>query len=289
MPLTTRNFNQIGGLNTNRNILDRNPSTMADTRNAVFTRPGSADSRKGHPIYWSPTSSETDLKTGDILGLVEHPVDADTYIITHEKISTSLGQFSLLSSSNTVTSDIAKMVVTGAEAVATGHYAPSVEWSSSTDYVGWVTSRHVNAQQNQYIMTANGMFRNLQGSANNKFKKVVPATINKLVLDESSSATDDDKWLLPGYKVIVIALVREQISETGFLEWIPSGEVEFVNYSGTAVAIDADIDAQVANILDLEDGSIEVYRTLQFRPTEPRPIQFFLCDTFPLSRMPSSA
>ncbi len=286
MPLTIQGFNEMGGLVTSSNDLNRPANSLRDCSNVVYTEIGTTQARKGHPYMWAPPSSSTAYNQ-QWMALFQHPDLVESKYGFYVPASGYGNVFKVdVDFSGAITLALVKQYTTSTtttantEAAATGEYLPS----TATSY--WSVPRSVVAQKNVYFMAANGLFRSVQGASNNLFKKVVPCSFSALTL---TADTTDPKinWLLPGYKVAVRAIVKEQIGETAYLEWGDSGVIEYVNYD-VPINLIAAITLYTTGQKDLGDLTVEIYRTMQYKPNEPPPTEFYLAETFTASTADSN-
>ena len=286
MALAKTDFNEVGGLWTSANDLQRPANTLRDCVNVVFTEAGRVRSRKGHPVVWAPASSETALKANSWLGLFESPASVEEKYIFYVSSSTYAlvarvdPKAGVLTTNNAIRKYVTISGSAPVEATPTADiYTPGAVTASGY----WTIPRSVVSQENVYFMSSSGLFRNVQGSGNTKFKKVVPASFT--VFNPTSVAPASGRyfeaWFMPGYKVAFRAILKEQISEEGYIEWGDSGVVELVNYD-TPRFVEVDIDGYIANQAALDTLVVEVYRTRQYLPNEAPPTQMFLAASWGL-------
>ena len=280
-------FEQIAGLNTSINTVQRAPNSLYDASNVVFTRSGSVSSRKGHPDYWLPVST-VPYNTIKWIGMWEHPTETESLFIAAAGRN---GVFTLI---NGVYGENAiKDFRTGTGNIRTGTtpfgttagnlYTPSFLWDSATSE--YMQPTVFSTQKNQYFTAANGLFRANQGADNSTFKKVVPLLVTSVTADASTAGTADEKWLQPGHRVTLTMLVRERISETGFIDWADYGDIVVTNIYYPACSISlSSMKVHCPNIENLDDASVHIYRTAQYPVSEASPVEKYFVTAIPLSK-----
>lgn len=281
MALQIQGFNEIGGLVTSSNDLNRPANSLRDCSNVVYTEIGTTQARKGHPYQWAPTSTSYGSYLTPWVGIFQHPDLPESKYGVYA--STGVGNIFVMDpSAGTLTEALVKAYTSytsGTENNESDATSGTYSMSTATSY--WSVPRSVVAQKNVYFMAANGLFRSVQGSSNNKFKKVVPCSFADFTVATRIADKSRD-WFLPGYKVAVRAIIKEQIGETAYLEWSDSGVMEVVNYDLKAI-LDVSLSFFTTGQKDLEDVTVEIYRTVQYKPNEVPPTDYYLADSFTAS------
>lgn len=291
MPLQITSLNEIFGLATEGNPISQlPPNTLSDCRNVVFSRPGFVFSRKGHPSIAATIGSSIASQEYVWINLLPVPTFPNRIIVTYKSRSgdalvDNVAYFD--GSTFNTTNNIFKLI-NGVEEEATTFSRVQFGWNLVVSHQTFTIPRSVVTKTNNYIAASNGVFRSIYdtGNLNNfkKYKKFVQPLLKSFAIGTIADGTVSDslKWLQPGFRVQFVALLKEQIGDSVFIEGKPSHIIEVTEYSSIAACR---FNATINNFnLGLNTTYLEIYRTVQYEPidrdtllpTVP-PIDFFKC------------
>lgn len=279
-------FDSLKGLVTQTNEILTPPNSLSDCKNVIATREGKIEARPGLPTIWNlpaPYGNNPQFSPNSIFYI---PSSDNSFIFTYQNTSNTddIGQFAdqvnyIFNSTFYILSGIIYNDFTSYP------YLKSIfTWGPQFPINSFTFSYTSSIFNNIYLNSANGLFRtinsvvtNITPTNYNQFKKINVPLIKffKPELSLSSSLTDDNRWLKSGYKVDLIAVCNEQINVSQVLEGIPTRTYQILNI-GTTGAIT--INLSISNInLNLDQGFIEIYRTLQYDPTKAPPTLYYKC------------
>ncbi len=162
------------------------------------------------------------------------------------------------------------------------HYT-RLDGATDTPFYG--KARFLLSKSRSHLTAGNGLFSATYTTSPEFKRSLVPhmKRFNPLT-ENSTSLSEDNRWFQTGYKVSLVALVKEQVGDAVYLRGIPTEPVDLYNpglaglvrLTGNASVGSSDLAIFNTN-LPLDRGIIEIYRTKQFKATEVRPTQYFKC------------
>lgn len=273
MPLSTQLYSSILGLNLEGNIINPDstpPNSTITAENISFFKFGRCITRKGHPEI-SPTLISSYLKDKKFISLFENGENTWFGTFIASDVSAYSGQiFKWTGSTPDANNQVASYsgIFTGGLRNADGTLATSSGYTPIFNNNFNYIPRFVNTGKNLYFVASNGLFEYRQKEPAIKFYKtpfpfcnISSASVNTTI---SASNKLEDLWFLIGYAVKISAVIRYYINDTQYIESPVSNEIEVKNVDGFGSITLSNLSAQVANIQDLKNCYVLIYRTIQY-------------------------